>query len=40
MNWLNSQAFTLLGQHIIWSDMIGNILGLIENPHFKLSDVR
>ncbi|MEV7974453.1 nicotinamide riboside transporter PnuC [Streptomyces sp. NPDC086519] len=29
MNWLNSQAFTLLGQHIIWSDMIGNILGLI-----------
>ena len=29
MNWLNSEAFTLLGQHIIWSDMIGNILGLI-----------
>ncbi|WP_369221728.1 nicotinamide riboside transporter PnuC [Streptomyces sp. R39] len=29
MNWLNSQAFTVLGQHIIWSDMIGNILGLI-----------
>ncbi|MFF3986874.1 nicotinamide riboside transporter PnuC [Streptomyces sp. NPDC001797] len=29
MNWLNSEAFTLFGQHIIWSDMIGNILGLI-----------
>jgi nicotinamide mononucleotide transporter len=26
---LNSEAFTLLGQHIIWSDMTGNILGLI-----------
>jgi nicotinamide mononucleotide transporter len=29
VNWLNSEAFTLFGQHIIWSDMIGNILGLI-----------
>lgn len=29
MNWLNSEAFTLLGQHIIWSDMIGNTIGLI-----------
>ncbi|QTD97296.1 nicotinamide mononucleotide transporter family protein [Streptomyces cyanogenus] len=29
MNWMNSEAFTLLGQHIIWSDMVGNILGLI-----------
>ncbi|MBK3639608.1 nicotinamide riboside transporter PnuC [Streptomyces sp. MBT33] len=29
MNWLNSQAFVMFGQHIIWSDMIGNILGLI-----------
>ncbi|WP_432028086.1 nicotinamide mononucleotide transporter family protein [Streptomyces sp. 1222.5] len=29
MNWLNSEAFTLFGQHIIWSDMVGNILGLI-----------
>ncbi|MFF9627216.1 nicotinamide riboside transporter PnuC [Streptomyces griseosporeus] len=28
MNWLNSEAFVLFGQHIIWSDMIGNILGL------------
>ncbi|MEU0005047.1 nicotinamide mononucleotide transporter family protein [Streptomyces sp. NPDC006314] len=29
MNWMNSEAFTLFGQHIIWSDMVGNILGLI-----------
>jgi nicotinamide mononucleotide transporter len=29
VNWLNSEAFTLFGQHIIWSDMAGNILGLI-----------
>ncbi|MGW0584062.1 nicotinamide mononucleotide transporter family protein [Streptomyces sp. NPDC002920] len=29
MNSLNSEAFTLLDQHIIWSDMIGNTLGLI-----------
>ncbi|MFC7916110.1 nicotinamide riboside transporter PnuC [Streptomyces sp. NPDC057386] len=29
MNWLDSEAFALLGQHIIWSDMIGNILGLV-----------
>ncbi|MEU6070971.1 MULTISPECIES: nicotinamide riboside transporter PnuC [Streptomyces] len=29
MNWLNSEAFVLFGQHIIWSDMAGNILGLI-----------
>ncbi|MEV7688148.1 nicotinamide riboside transporter PnuC [Streptomyces bungoensis] len=29
MNWLNSEAFTLFGQRIIWSDMTGNILGLI-----------
>ncbi|MFF7887054.1 nicotinamide riboside transporter PnuC [Streptomyces sp. NPDC007896] len=29
MNWLNSEAFTLLGQHIKWSDMIGNIVGLV-----------
>jgi nicotinamide mononucleotide transporter len=28
MNWLNSEAFVLFGQHIIWSDMAGNILGL------------
>ena len=29
MNSLNTEAFTLFGQHILWSDMIGNILGLI-----------
>ncbi|GGW51011.1 membrane protein [Streptomyces lucensis JCM 4490] len=29
MNWLNSEAFTLFDQRIIWSDMVGNILGLI-----------
>lgn len=29
MNWLNSEAFTVLGQHIMWSDMIGNTIGLI-----------
>ena len=28
MNWLNSEAFTLFGQHIIWTDMVGNIFGL------------
>ncbi|GGX92834.1 nicotinamide mononucleotide transporter family protein [Streptomyces minutiscleroticus] len=29
MNWLNSEAFVLLDQHIKWSDMIGNVIGLI-----------
>ncbi|MFJ7242551.1 nicotinamide riboside transporter PnuC [Streptomyces olivaceus] len=29
MNWLNSEAFTLLGQHIKWSDMTGNVIGLL-----------
>ncbi|MEU3031772.1 nicotinamide mononucleotide transporter family protein [Streptomyces incarnatus] len=29
MNSLNTEAFTLFGQHILWSDMTGNILGLI-----------
>ncbi|PZH08284.1 hypothetical protein C1I97_16320 [Streptomyces sp. NTH33] len=28
MNWLNSEAFTVLGQHIRWADMIGNVIGL------------
>jgi nicotinamide mononucleotide transporter len=28
VNWLNSEAFTAFHQHILWSDMIGNILGL------------
>ncbi|WEH42865.1 nicotinamide mononucleotide transporter family protein [Streptomyces sp. NBC_01218] len=27
-DWLNSEAFTLLDQHIKWSDMIGNTIGL------------
>lgn len=27
--WLNSQAVTAFGQHVIWSDMIGNTIGLI-----------
>ncbi|UUU35287.1 nicotinamide mononucleotide transporter family protein [Streptomyces sp. CA-210063] len=29
MNSLNTVAFTAFGQQILWSDMIGNILGLI-----------
>lgn len=29
MNWLNSEAFTLFDQHIKWSDMIGNVIGLL-----------
>jgi nicotinamide mononucleotide transporter len=29
VNWLNSDAFTLFDQHIKWSDMIGNVIGLI-----------
>lgn len=29
MSWLNSEAFTLFDQHIKWSDMIGNVIGLI-----------
>ncbi|MET8815526.1 nicotinamide mononucleotide transporter family protein [Streptomyces sp. NPDC004549] len=29
MNSLNSEAFTLLGQHILWSDMLGNVFGLV-----------
>ncbi|MEN3583776.1 nicotinamide mononucleotide transporter family protein [Streptomyces sp. ZYX-F-203] len=28
MNWLNAEAFTVLDQHIKWSDMIGNVIGL------------
>jgi nicotinamide mononucleotide transporter len=27
--WLNSQAFTAFGQHVIYSDAIGNTIGLI-----------
>jgi nicotinamide mononucleotide transporter len=29
VNWLNSEAFTAFGQHVIWSDMVGNTVGLI-----------
>ncbi|OIK00571.1 nicotinamide mononucleotide transporter family protein [Streptomyces colonosanans] len=29
MSWLNSEAFTLFGQHIKWSDMLGNVIGLV-----------
>lgn len=25
---LNEEAFSVLGQHVIWSDMVGNLLGL------------
>ncbi|MGP3980180.1 nicotinamide mononucleotide transporter family protein [Streptomyces sp. KR80] len=28
-HWLSSHAFTVFGQHIIWSDLIGNAIGLI-----------
>ena len=31
MTWLNSEAFTLFGQHIMWSDMIGNVIGNYDN---------
>jgi nicotinamide mononucleotide transporter len=29
LNWLNDDAFTAFGQHIKWSDMIGNLMGLL-----------
>ncbi|GAA1585640.1 nicotinamide riboside transporter PnuC [Streptomyces globosus] len=28
LGWLNAEAFTVFGQKVIWSDMIGNLLGL------------
>ncbi|MGW8375897.1 nicotinamide mononucleotide transporter family protein [Streptomyces sp. ODS28] len=28
-DWLNAEAFTAFGQHVIWSDAIGNTVGLI-----------
>ncbi|MEE1725429.1 nicotinamide mononucleotide transporter family protein [Streptomyces sp. JV186] len=28
-DWLNTEAFTVFGQHVIWSDMVGNTVGLI-----------
>lgn len=29
LDWLNTEAFTAFGQHVIWSDMIGNTVGLV-----------
>jgi nicotinamide mononucleotide transporter len=29
LTWLNGEAFTAFGQRILWSDMIGNTIGLI-----------
>ncbi|WP_405646503.1 nicotinamide riboside transporter PnuC [Streptomyces uncialis] len=29
LDWLQSEAFAVLGQRVIWSDMIGNTIGLI-----------
>ncbi|MFE7674798.1 nicotinamide riboside transporter PnuC [Streptomyces albidoflavus] len=28
-DWLNSEAFTAFGQEVIWSDMVGNTIGLV-----------
>jgi nicotinamide mononucleotide transporter len=28
LDWLNGEAFAAFGQHVIWSDMIGNTIGL------------
>ncbi|GGZ88180.1 membrane protein [Streptomyces subrutilus] len=28
LDWLNAQAFEVVGQKVIWSDMIGNLIGL------------
>lgn len=28
LTWLNAQAFEVFGQKVIWSDMIGNLMGL------------
>ncbi|MEV7598567.1 nicotinamide mononucleotide transporter family protein [Kitasatospora sp. NPDC089797] len=28
MSWLSGEAFTVLGEHVRWADMIGNLLGL------------
>ncbi|GHF38374.1 membrane protein [Streptomyces mashuensis] len=28
LQWLNGEAFSVLGQHVIWSDMVGNTIGL------------
>ncbi|MFI5758818.1 nicotinamide riboside transporter PnuC [Streptomyces sp. NPDC051569] len=29
VTWLNGEAFAAFGQHIVWSDMIGNVIGLL-----------
>ncbi|WP_282793536.1 nicotinamide mononucleotide transporter family protein [Streptomyces sp. CC224B] len=29
LDWLNGEAFAAFGQHIMWSDMIGNSIGLV-----------
>ncbi|NBE55369.1 nicotinamide mononucleotide transporter family protein [Streptomyces boluensis] len=29
LTWLNAEAFSAFGQHVIWSDMIGNTVGLV-----------
>ncbi|WNO75759.1 nicotinamide mononucleotide transporter family protein [Streptomyces sp. AM8-1-1] len=29
LSWLNAEAFTAFDQHILWSDMIGNCVGLL-----------
>jgi nicotinamide mononucleotide transporter len=29
VSWLNTQAFTAFGQSVIWSDLLGNTIGLI-----------
>ncbi|MFE1876465.1 nicotinamide riboside transporter PnuC [Streptomyces sp. NPDC059496] len=29
LTWLNAEAFTVFGQKVIWSDMIGNLMGLV-----------
>lgn len=29
LTWLNSEVFAAFGQHVIWSDMIGNSVGLV-----------
>lgn len=28
LDWLNSEAFAAFGQHVMWSDMLGNTIGL------------
>ncbi|MFI7245733.1 nicotinamide mononucleotide transporter family protein [Streptomyces qinglanensis] len=29
LHWLNQEAFAAFGQHVIWSDMLGNLMGLL-----------